>query len=646
MIELKPIAIKDISEHKFFIRYYQRGYRWTEQQVCQLLDDIDNFTPREIKDTTPVEKTFYCLQPIVLKNLSSNAIPDRVLEGSWYEVIDGQQRLTTIYLILKYINEFWIGKQKKPMFSIDYETRENSVQFLSNLKFNEDDLTVAIDKNNIDYYHISKAYQAIRDWELSYREKYKEYFSSEKFLDNFLNYSKIIWYEVEQEENSIKLFERLNLGKIPLTNAELTKALFLSTDSFSELATETQRIKHYEIASLWDDIEHKLNEQDRKFWSFITNKKREDFDTKIDLILDLIAGKSASDLDTLHTFLWFLNQSKTPVTDSASSSLSMAWERIDNFYHTLIEWNNDRELYHLIGYLVSSKRIKGYDKPSLNQLVKYAMSHTKDEFTAHINKHIQDSISFGFTEDSVTDLSYDKNKAVLFNLLLLFNVEVYRTSKTIDDFYPFKQHKSNQWSLEHIHAQSSEGLDQTKKEQWIQWLELHLPVLNELKNQPEFEIDPAINKMISESQDYISNNITLSWDRFNTLFEKINKLLSSKNDPNNTQMHGLGNMALLSQPNNSVLNNSAFEVKRRQIIKLDKEGSFIPICTKRVFQGYYSDAGSLEPKYIWSPQDQETYLKEMLDTLSNYIPYDFDNSNNIALLFELNSTTPLSEDDL
>ena len=266
MIELKPIAIKDISEHKFFIRYYQRGYRWTEQQVCQLLDDIDNFTPREIKDTTPVEKTFYCLQPIVLKNLSSNAIPDRVLEGSWYEVIDGQQRLTTIYLILKYINEFWIGKQKKPMFSIDYETRENSVQFLSNLKFNEDDLTVAIDKNNIDYYHISKAYQAIRDWELSYREKYKEYFSSEKFLDNFLNYSKIIWYEVEQEENSIKLFERLNLGKIPLTNAELTKALFLSTDSFSELATETQRIKHYEIASLWDDIEHKLNEQDRKFW--------------------------------------------------------------------------------------------------------------------------------------------------------------------------------------------------------------------------------------------------------------------------------------------------------------------------------------------------------------------------------------------
>ncbi len=103
MIELKPIAIKDISEHKFFIRYYQRGYRWTEQQVCQLLDDIDNFTPREIKSTTPVEKTFYCLQPIVLKKLSSNAIPDRVLESSWYEVIDGQQRLTTIYLILKYI---------------------------------------------------------------------------------------------------------------------------------------------------------------------------------------------------------------------------------------------------------------------------------------------------------------------------------------------------------------------------------------------------------------------------------------------------------------------------------------------------------------------------------------------------------------
>jgi len=104
-------------------------------------------------------------------------------------------------------------------------------------------------------------------------------------------------------------------------------------------------------------------------------------------------------------------------------------------------------------------------------------------------------------------------------------------------------------------------------------------------------------------------------------------------------------MALLSQPDNSVLNNSAFEVKRRQIIKLDKEGSFIPICTKRVFQGYYSDAGSLEPKYIWSPQDQETYLKEMLSTLSNYIHYGSDSSNNTALLFELDSTTPLSKEN-
>lgn len=530
---------------------------------------------------------------------------------------------------------------KKTIFNIDYETRENCVEFLSNLKVNEDDLTVDIDKTNIDYYHISKAYQSIRNWELTYKDKHQEAFSSENFLNNFLNHSKIIWYEVEQEENSIKLFERLNLGKIPLTNAELTKALFLSTDSFSELATETQRIKHYEIASLWDNIEHKLNEQDRKFWSFITNKRREDFDTKIDLILDLIADEPEDHLDTLHTFLWFLNESKTPVTDSASSSLSMAWERIDNFYHTLIEWNNDRELYHLIGYLVSSRHIKGYDKPSLNQLVKYAMSHTKDEFTAHINKHIQNSISLGFTDDNVTDLSYDKNKAVLFNLLLLFNVEVYRTSKTIDDFYPFKQHKSNKWSLEHIHAQSSEGLDQTKKDQWTQWLELHLPVLEDLKNQPEFKDDTSnIVEITSEAQDYVNNDSALSWERFNTLFEKINSLLSSKFDQENTRVHGLGNMALLSQPDNSVLNNSAFEVKRRQIIKLDKQGSFIPICTKRVFQGYYTNNNSLEPKYVWSPQDQVAYLQEILNTLSTYIP------DNTALLSELDSATPLQEDNL
>jgi uncharacterized protein with ParB-like and HNH nuclease domain len=73
-IELKEIS--KLSEEKFFIPSYQRGYRWTEQQVNDLLDDIDSFTPKEVLNTN--EKTWYCLQPVVVK-----------ARNNQWEVIDG-----------------------------------------------------------------------------------------------------------------------------------------------------------------------------------------------------------------------------------------------------------------------------------------------------------------------------------------------------------------------------------------------------------------------------------------------------------------------------------------------------------------------------------------------------------------------------
>ena len=114
---------------QFFIPHYQRGYRWTEQQVKQLLDDIDSFTPREIPGK-PEERTFYCLQPVVVKLMNEEYKQKYGLKGEWYEVIDGQQRLTTIYIILQYINQKWQGEDKLPQFKINYETRKGCVDFL------------------------------------------------------------------------------------------------------------------------------------------------------------------------------------------------------------------------------------------------------------------------------------------------------------------------------------------------------------------------------------------------------------------------------------------------------------------------------------------------------------------------------------
>lgn len=612
MSKLKPLAISEILGDQFFIRHYQRGYRWTKQQVEQLLDDIDSFSLENGED----KPTFYCLQPVVLKKMNTKLTSDNYLTGEWYEVIDGQQRLTTIYLILQYINEFWIGRQKKDIFKVNYETRKDSVNFLESIKVNDDDLTVDINKSNIDFYHISKAYQAIRNWEVSYNNKKNKPFKSEDFLPKLLNRSKIIWYEVEQEEDSTQLFERLNLGKIDLTNSELIKALFLSKDSFNELTTEDKRVKHYEIASLWDEIEHKLNEQDIKFWSFITNNNRDCFDTKIDLILDLISGKSDKNIDPLYTFLWLLEKSENFDEDKKISGLSSIWEEIEQFYHVLIEWSNDRELYHLIGYLISSKEVEDYKIPKLNTLVQFSMQHSKDKFRGYINQLICNSVKY-----DISELNYLDHSNELFNLLLLFNVEIYRTSASIDNFYPFKQHKSNMWSLEHIHAQNSEGLNKTKKDQWLQWTTLHVPVLRDLKNHPKFKKNiETIDALLYSAEGFLENTDTLDWNRFNSLSLKIANLLSSDTEKQDSQTHRLGNMALLSQPDNASLNNTAFEVKRREIIRLDKQGSFIPIATRRVFLDYYSSNNSLEHKYLWSSCDADSYVKEIKRTLSTYLP--------------------------
>src|SRR5438552_4122059 len=102
---------------RYLIASYQRGYRWSPLQVTQLLEDIREFTRR--RDPQPDE--FYCLQPLVLK----------VSAGGGFEVVDGQQRLTTLLLILRHFNERLADKYRQDLFTLDYETRPNLLDFLN-----------------------------------------------------------------------------------------------------------------------------------------------------------------------------------------------------------------------------------------------------------------------------------------------------------------------------------------------------------------------------------------------------------------------------------------------------------------------------------------------------------------------------------
>lgn len=152
MIEQK--SVRDIINEKvnFIVPSYQRGYRWDEINVTDLLDDLLEF----MQDGSSGK--FYCLQPLVVKKIGTNQ----------YNVIDGQQRLTTIFIILKYLEKLLEDENDiKEIYTINYETREGSQEFLKEIasKTQEDS------NENIDYFYMYKAYKAVENW---FGEKIKE----------------------------------------------------------------------------------------------------------------------------------------------------------------------------------------------------------------------------------------------------------------------------------------------------------------------------------------------------------------------------------------------------------------------------------------------------------------------------------------
>ena len=152
MIEQK--SVRDIIDKKinFNVPAYQRGYRWDKINVTDLLDDLLEF----MQDGSSGK--FYCLQPLVVKKIGANQ----------YNVIDGQQRLTTIFIILKYLEKLLEDENDiKEIYTINYETREGSREFLQEIasKTQEDS------NKNIDYFYMYQAYKAVENW---FEEKRKE----------------------------------------------------------------------------------------------------------------------------------------------------------------------------------------------------------------------------------------------------------------------------------------------------------------------------------------------------------------------------------------------------------------------------------------------------------------------------------------
>lgn len=409
--------IEELKGLKFNVPSYQRGYRWTEHEVTTLLDDLYNHN-KDFK---------YCLQPLIVK---------KVADGL-YDVVDGQQRLTTIYIFLKFMSVEFSSSRRRgnqfEIFELEYETRSQSGKYLKELNF---ETIEDIGKLDIDAHHISNAFKAIDTW-LNQDE-----INSVNALNDIYQVLTesvfFIWYELDDTEDPINIFTKVNIGKIPLTNAELIKALILDKNNYAP-GYESERI-HRSIS--WNNIEHRL--QQESFWKFLTNN--EVYDTRIDFLFNLLQSGNTTQYknDKYSTFYSLYEEYQK--SDNRSLFITEFWNRVQLLFEELNNWYMDLNRYHLIGYLIS------LNSNNIKNVFKATRGMKKSEAFNKLKELVFETIP---NISTIEELTYGDKKIrpllLLFNLVTLINKgqEQYR--------FPFDLYKVENWDIEHIHATADES---------------------------------------------------------------------------------------------------------------------------------------------------------------------------------------------
>ena len=597
VLMLKPI--NDLLDKKFYIPAYQRGYRWTKRQVTDLLDDIKEFQ-QQVENSPNAKDEFYCLQPIVVKK-----------HGDEWEIVDGQQRLTTIHIILTCLKEILplVGKSR---YEISYETRKGSSDFLANI--NEDQA-----EDNIDFFHIVEAKKAVEEWfkdKGNYRIQLIQTLLNE---DDSGKNVKVIWYELGELENATEVFTRLNMGKIPLVNAELVKALFLKSSHFVANGDEVIKLQQLKISQEWDSIEKSL--QDDAFWYFLSNRKTKT--NRIEFILNLRAlalhnGKGILDNDKFKTFLQFNH-----ILAQDDADVSQQWLEIKKTFMTLSEWFSDRTLFHLIGYLVSQD-------VSISKIFEISNnSQGKKDFHNRLIKQIWHLVFSGKTQTSpsldelkniikkyLADLNYENsNTKQLRQTLLLFNIVSLLNNPDSNARFQFEKFKLDDWDIEHIRSISSEIPDSIdKQKQWLEQVIDYTSEDNTLDAYSNFTIDNFKEAQLIKKQAYHLYSTSFTKGQFEDVYDRVISLY----DPNNNDEvdNSIGNLTLLDSSTNRSYKNAIFPIKRKRIIKLDKEATYVPLCTRNVFLKYYST--NVDKMLYWEASDSNDYQSAILDTMTNF----------------------------
>ena len=651
---INQYAIGELLDGRYFyIPSYQRGYRWTEKQVGDLLRDLLCFAndfANEGKEKK--QEQFYCLQPIIarpitnedkLKSIFGTEYNESIQSHGVWEIIDGQQRLTTIFLLYKYLldQKGWDAEtlkeeeDGKELYHIYYATRDGSSQFLEGLtiKTIEDSDEESL-KDNVDYYHMANAFKYIGKWIKTDGKTINIRYQLGGSLDNIrtsffklLNGMsdtkggsvQVLWYEIAEikEKNNIKEFQKINTGKIRLTDAELIKGLFLLKKNFT---SGDKYIKQSELALEWEYIENTLHANN--FWYFL-QKKGYDMPNRIDLLFNLIYKKNALKeipeiewdskikeidarlMDTRQSeiFRFYYNRFEGKMGEDLQQEVAVAWDEVMELFRTLDDWFCTPSIYNYIGLLSQC----GEDLCRLVLHFEY-MPETicRDDFEKYLKERISYHLRGAKIDDENKQIlnTYDKDHDTIYKLLLTLNIHLLNEQnqklESESDVYkfPFDVLSAQNWDIEHIDSFHTNALKKEKdKRDWIETAMADRK--DELKDD---ELAVLKQKLDENALDDVIN-----------ILKKNAQEVDADEEIKNT----IGNLTLLDAATNRMYGNSLFCTKRRIIIERIKQGVFVPIATQYIFAKFFDEKGT--NRSLWTKEDMEAYHKYIYEALKEYI---------------------------
>ena len=584
------------GEYKYYnIPEYQRGYKWTIQQIKQLLDDIDRFQQHGNDDR------FYCVQNITLveKKTENNNL-------SYYNVVDGQQRLTTLIVLLSYL-----GETKMIEGKLNYSVRPDTDYFIRNFiikpNITKDNWTGFLETNtdqdydHQDIYYLFSAYKCISHW------MQDRNIDKENFKGKLLNNVKLI-INKPYTDNEQELFMNLNTGRVSLDGADLVRALLITNVAKEELENttleDTKSIvkineRRVRIGLELDEISAWWNQPNvSKYFDFLDKisapgSETIEFDSEkhpIDLLYKLyVVTEGKKDI----RLQYFENQKYIEL-----------YKRLITLHRTIKDWYQDCEIYHYVKYILTQSTKNTFTTIWSD----WTRTKSRQCFVDELKDKSREIIETFIDEiDKLNADWYANEDERLYKILIMSDiVQIIKSHKYEDrmSFLPADYFKPRVEDIEHIFPQTPIGAKNNKVQSDFK---AYIEVLNNLSDKYNETADEAnkIAAIVAPANWADAASVEFCQNKINS---NANKLI---------HRNSIGNLVLLNEKINRGYGNDFYTRKRIEIVKNPRRKFIRPHTLRPFIKGYLQEPDALE---VWTDGDiraNAEYLKQQIKDFFN-----------------------------